>query len=257
MRALEHFEAFVEGLVEGPFTRLLGGGVQPIQVAKLIEREIERNQRVGPDKVFVPNRFRVAVHPEDHAELSPIAAALGKELVTYAENLAKERGLAFLGPVAVDFEPNPAVGRHQLRVEGEMTAAPSETSAFHPSGGSLLDRTQPIDLSEVQSAPPAQPARAEIRLHWAEEDRVFPLPPKPVTIGRSIDNDLIIEDASVSRHHAEISFQAGHFSLTDLQSTNGTRVNRRRIIATLLKDGDRVQLGNVEMVFTTSRVEEP
>jgi pSer/pThr/pTyr-binding forkhead associated (FHA) protein len=67
-----------------------------------------------------------------------------------------------------------------------------------------------------------------------------------VTIGRLSDNVIQIDDISVSSHHAEITTTGGHHVLTDLNSTNGTRVNDHSFSAGPLRDGDRVRFGKIE-----------
>jgi len=69
------------------------------------------------------------------------------------------------------------------------------------------------------------------------------------TVGRQPDNGLVIDDDSVSSHHAEIREQGGHFFLRDLGSTNGTFVNRNRITLSEIHVGDIVHFGVVRKFF--------
>ena len=63
-----------------------------------------------------------------------------------------------------------------------------------------------------------------------------------MTIGRSPDNDIVIPNLGVSGFHARIDKQADGYLLTDLDSSNGTLVNNRRITTHRLAHGDRIQL---------------
>lgn len=65
------------------------------------------------------------------------------------------------------------------------------------------------------------------------------------TIGRDVDNNIVVMDGSLSRHHAEVTLGYNQVTLTDLQSLNGTFVNEVRITQCELKDGDLVRCGNV------------
>ena len=70
-------------------------------------------------------------------------------------------------------------------------------------------------------------------------------------IGRTPDNDLAVADHEVSRHHCAITATDGGFVLTDLRSTNGTRINGVGVTAPrLLADGDTIGIGAVDLVFT-------
>ncbi len=78
----------------------------------------------------------------------------------------------------------------------------------------------------------------------------FPIRADQVTrIGRALDNDVVLNDASVSRHHASIESQNGAFHLHDLGSQNGTFVANQRVTVVRLKDGDALRLGDAAFVF--------
>jgi DNA-binding NtrC family response regulator len=69
-------------------------------------------------------------------------------------------------------------------------------------------------------------------------------------IGKKEDNDLVISDNTVSRHHAEIEYKADSFLLRDLDSTNGTYVNGTRVKEVYLAPGDRIKIGRVLLEFS-------
>jgi pSer/pThr/pTyr-binding forkhead associated (FHA) protein len=75
-------------------------------------------------------------------------------------------------------------------------------------------------------------------------------PQAPTTLGRAVDNDIVVADASVSRRHATIVPQDGGFALRDLASQNGTFVCGQRIDGSRqLANGDDVRLGDAPFVF--------
>lgn len=78
----------------------------------------------------------------------------------------------------------------------------------------------------------------------------FPVERQEVSIGRASDNDLIINDFGVSRHHAKIVTNDGECFIVDLNSRNGTRVNNVLITRGDLKDGDEINLGKFPIRFT-------
>ncbi len=81
----------------------------------------------------------------------------------------------------------------------------------------------------------------------------YALRPGITTIGRSGDNDIVLDAPSVSAHHAEIRYENGRYILYDRGSTNGTFVNGRRISGpNLIKAGWRLWIGNVELVVRKS-----
>jgi len=80
---------------------------------------------------------------------------------------------------------------------------------------------------------------------------------KAVTIGRAPDNTIVLEDASVSSHHAEITSSGEGWVLRDLQSSNGTKRNGQRFVEGELKDGDEVRFASVVCTFRDVRIASP
>jgi pSer/pThr/pTyr-binding forkhead associated (FHA) protein len=110
---------------------------------------------------------------------------------------------------------------------------------------------------EGQYGAPAQPAvpphvgrMATPCLVDANGSRHELRPRAPTSLGRAIDNDIVVADASVSRHHATIMPQNGGFALRDLSSQNGTFIRGQRIDGSRqLANGDEVRLGDAPFVF--------
>jgi pSer/pThr/pTyr-binding forkhead associated (FHA) protein len=74
--------------------------------------------------------------------------------------------------------------------------------------------------------------------------------PAGAVIGRSTDADIVIAMHEVSRRHAQITPDRDGWTLTDLGSTNGVRLNGRPVgVPTRLADGDVIELGAVELIF--------
>lgn len=77
---------------------------------------------------------------------------------------------------------------------------------------------------------------------------------QPVTsAGRHPDSDICLDDASVSRRHAEFRFENGEFHVVDVRSLNGTYVNRHPVDSAVLADGDEIQIGKFRLQVLTSQ----
>jgi pSer/pThr/pTyr-binding forkhead associated (FHA) protein len=90
--------------------------------------------------------------------------------------------------------------------------------------------------------------------------RTYPLQAETVTLGRKPDNDIQIDDAAISGHHARFVKQPSeyledHFDvyIEDLGSTNGTRVNEAAVDRQLLKHGDTIQIGKHSFTFDSGQ----
>jgi pSer/pThr/pTyr-binding forkhead associated (FHA) protein len=70
------------------------------------------------------------------------------------------------------------------------------------------------------------------------------------TIGRLPECDVTLQDSSVSRRHAKITRNGHGWTITDLGSTNGVKVNGERVVTADLHDGDRIELGNARLSFS-------
>jgi pSer/pThr/pTyr-binding forkhead associated (FHA) protein len=70
-----------------------------------------------------------------------------------------------------------------------------------------------------------------------------------ITLGRVMDNDITINDKSVSRHHVKILFHKGQVELVDLDSSNGTELNGKQIKQSPLYDQDIFKMGNIPVKF--------
>ena len=78
--------------------------------------------------------------------------------------------------------------------------------------------------------------------------------PVPLTIGRAIDNDLVVDHPSVAAHHAQLLQEGSRHRLVDLASTNGTFVNGTQITSQVLNDGNTVHLGSVALEYSGGRL---
>lgn len=88
-------------------------------------------------------------------------------------------------------------------------------------------------------------------LEGVDKGRVYKDLPIPVTIGREEGNGLRLNDERVSRFHAKVQVEDGDIILTDLDSTNGTRVNGSAIQIRRLRAGDQVSIGRSMLLFGT------
>jgi pSer/pThr/pTyr-binding forkhead associated (FHA) protein len=75
-----------------------------------------------------------------------------------------------------------------------------------------------------------------------------------VTLGRALDNDIVLEDSRVSRYHAELRLEGERCRVRDLRSTNGTLVNGRAIAEVALAPGDLISIGGLELRLESEKM---
>jgi pSer/pThr/pTyr-binding forkhead associated (FHA) protein len=86
---------------------------------------------------------------------------------------------------------------------------------------------------------------------------LFPLKLPVVSIGRRIDNVLVLNDPRVSRSHAELRTFDGRYVLFDLHSSGGTYINGKKIEHSVVYDGDIISLAGVHLIFRQKGVPRP
>jgi len=108
----------------------------------------------------------------------------------------------------------------------------------------------PMRRTVVLNRPPDMPAVAWLVAdRGAEKGKVHQVGSARSTLGADRSCEVVLTDAHVSDRHASLRFDAGSFLLTDLDSTNGTKVNGEPIQRQTLQDGDRVEVGSSSWVF--------
>jgi pSer/pThr/pTyr-binding forkhead associated (FHA) protein len=124
-------------------------------------------------------------------------------------------------------------------------------------------RQQPLDVRKVaqshaedtivaQSDDAIRTRRPASAALCGADGQRYPLAGTATRIGRSPDNDIVLSDAKVSRHHAVITDDGRTFLVTDLGSANGVRVLGQRIDpSTELREGDRIRIGDQEFTLET------
>ena len=96
-----------------------------------------------------------------------------------------------------------------------------------------------------------------IRSGGGREGETIGLDVDVLTVGRSPHSDLFLDDVTVSRHHARVLRDEGGFWVEDLNSLNGTYVNRKRIEQQRLFDADELQIGKFKLAFLERMEEGP
>src|SRR3712207_2362602 len=117
MGILKDFEKRLEGAVEGFFARAFRSGLQPVELAKALQRYAQNYQQVGIDGVFVPNVYRFELAPEDHDRFNGFADSLTTELAAVVRRTAAERGWRLKGPARIELRARDdiTVGTYELR----------------------------------------------------------------------------------------------------------------------------------------------
>ena len=242
---MSRVERFFERLVERPSARLFRTKLQPLQILRRIERAMEADRGAEGRPGLVPDQYVVRLHPDDLAGLIPADEVAG-ELASGALSFARSRGYSLRERPRVALQPDP-----RLRPgEAEVDAAVSEVREVPVREGAADGGTRVFEIPVVRSPD----VMIEVREPNLPARRV-PASGAPIRIGRGPDCELVLRDSRVSRRHARLAARDGVLVLTDLGSTNGTRVNGHRITEVVLGEGDRIAIGETTLVIGAASVE--
>jgi hypothetical protein len=253
MKALARLEAILQELVERPQWLLSPKRVHPLELAAAITRALEAHVLPVGDRVLAPNRFAVRLNPEDHEQFAAVRRTLERELAMYVTRAADERGLSLPAPPAVAFAADDAIKSGEIKVEATFDEVEPPAQAPQPAP-IQAGFTEKMERDGILPPPPAAVrSRLELLAEGGRVLRSFPLDAPMITIGRRSGNDIALLDLEVSRQHARIDFVAPRYYVSDLGSTNGTRVNGRPVSGRQpLTDGDVIELGGQRIRFRSA-----
>jgi len=254
MGMLSGLEGNLEKYIEGFFKDKFGGIIQPVEIAKKLGRAMRDQRRVSVSKVYVPNEFTVYLSPADWEAVSGFSALLARELGDYVEKKAGEKRFTLTGAAMVSLARDEKLAPGKIRVEagfGELAPEESrpETGVVETTG--TFEQTRHFKVLKETGADQQVPASFVRLVITAGPGRgkAFVLKDFPAVIGRQEDCAVVFSDGSVSRRHARLEREGDRFFLTDLHSTNGTRVNGGKIARKMLRPGDTIELGTTVCTF--------
>ena len=236
-KSFSRFEAMARRLVEGSFKRLFGGRLEPMEVATQLAQVVEESQMSGK----VATRFVVKLNPADFDAILSQHPTLSDDLSQYVLEMAREASLVL--PMRPDIV---------LSVDSKLDAQQISIQAVHPQEQSA-NTTQIHQLNKKESAE-IQQAILEVDAYLIINGRNhLPLDKPIISIGRRVDNDVVLDAATVSRRHAQIRWRYGRFILYDLSNRGRTFINSEKVTEHALQTGDVIGISNVKLIYGEGR----
>lgn len=214
MSLLARLEAALERLVEGGAERVFGGRLDLVALGQELYNSAVQNSQARDEKPTAPNLYVVRLSLDDYGHLSNEVERLEARYAASLWSRLCEGGYGLPSPPRVLITPQDSLSPGCFRIEPAVAELVASFTLFGQS----------------------------------EAQEVYPLQ-APACLGRGAECDLRIDDPSVSRRHARIWWAQNRFALTDLGSTNGTRVNGVLIKETGLNTNDLIALGSVAFRF--------
>ncbi len=241
MGIIKSFEHRLERALEGTFSKVFKVGVHPIEVAKRVSRLLEEEKSVAPGEVLAPNRFEIYLSDSDYRRFEGYRGVMQTELEKLVIDQAQRRRYTLLTRPTIEFILDEGLIEGDFRVSAKISA------------GSIREPSRGKENTFYPEGPKTVRGWIEV-LEGKKVVQSVQLRPGGLRIGRAEDNDLVLEDMLVSRHHAIIEMTPGGYLVRDLHSTNGTAVNGRQVMERLLEDGDLIMVGGTRLLVRLPQV---
>jgi Protein of unknown function (DUF3662)/FHA domain len=248
MSVLRSLESKLAGLVEGTFSRAFKSEVRPVEIARKLAREMDEHRVQSLSRVYAPNEYAVWLSPEDRKQFEGYEDELKRELSGYLLEHARREQISLATRPAIEFRTDDRLRLGEFGIQARLVKPPQRAEEQPSQGdhGHTMVYTVSDRLAEPLREPDHRRGSARLRVGGRSEE----IPADGVVIGRSRDADVVLDDPNVSRRHAEVRPSGGSWIVRDLGSTNGVKVNGRRIQGPQsLKTGDAIELGTARVTF--------
>ena len=242
--ALTALERFLERLVERPIGRLFRAPIEPEQLRRRVERAMEEGRHGVGGRTRVPDRYRILLQPDDLAAFLRRYPAPEPGLREAAHAYARQRGWLLRERPLVTLHPSGGVARGDIVVTAAISddARPMDPAA----SGGARDRRSSLEATAI--LPPAVLGEVALLVssHGRPARRVA-IAGAVLRIGRAVDNEVVLPDERVSRHHGLITVAHGSLVYRDLASANGSYLRGQRVTEVALGPGDELTLGSTSL----------
>lgn len=239
---IDKLESQLEALVEGAFARLRRGAISARDLALLLLRAMEEGAaKPGQpgSRPTAPDRYLIQLHPENATQFLARSPELSRRLAHFIANLSDESGYRLAGRPRIEILPNRELSLVDAVVTAEFSAVVSQSTK-------PMDALKEEDAQHRSTAPWLEIGGGDAR----------PLEESVINIGRESDNDIVIADAYVSRYHLQLRRRGGAYTLFDINSRGGTRVNGVSLGERRLVHGDVISIGRTALVYKEARAKD-
>lgn len=233
---IPRLEARLEQMVEGAFAVIFGRKLRPHDVAIQLVRAMEDNLKAarGSDaRKIAPDEYIIELPQAVHGIADDEYPQLEQKLADYLIELATFLDCRLLQRPAVRLIVAADGGQNRLIVRAKHVVSPERSTAA-------------LEKVTLPPGPPEPVAHASLLIN---SGRSVPLDQDVINIGRNWDNQIVIDDPSVSRLHVQLRRRDHQYLLFDADSRSGTLVNNVRVREHGLRSGDIIQIGETRMLY--------
>lgn len=233
-RPITQLENQLEQFIEGSFARLFSRRIQAQDIALKLTRAMEdhTNPASGTDpRDFAPDRYTIYTHPDVQNHLLTKHPDMCEILSTHMTELAMQLGYRLKNIPVIEI-----LSDRKLPTNGVLVTAQHQDST-----GNSTAAMQSVEITTV-----SKPENCQLII---DQNRTVELDVDIINVGRHPENQIILDDNHVSRHHLQLRLRQGIYILFDVGSQSGTYVNGIRIKQHPLKSGDIIRIGKTHILY--------
>ena len=241
-RPIATLERKVQTLLEQNLVSLLRRHIDipilALELARTLQQSCIDTPTETPSNI-APHRYTLVMHPQTLAKTKNETPDLESTLSTQITRIVKTLGLALTDTPTVTITIDRTIAQGSVKIVTEpvepTTAATIQMTPFDTNAtGSMTNTTAYIIVNGDYYHPLRQPL---------------------TTIGRRLDNNIIIENPDVSRSHAQIRLRTDKWVLFDTNSRLGTQINNKPIKEQVLQNGDVISIGSTTLIFVDDTID--
>jgi Protein of unknown function (DUF3662)/FHA domain len=249
MSVLRNLESKLAGLVEGTFSRAFKSEVRPVEIARKLAKEMDEHKVQSLSRVYAPNEYAIWLSTEDRKQFEGYEDELAAELSGYLLEHARREKIALVTSPQITFKTDERLRLGEFGIQARLVRPPAREYDPPSQGdeGHTMVYSSSQRLQEQLGEPDPRRGRAMLYVQGAGSEAVSS---RGAVMGRSRDCDVVLDDPNVSRRHAEVRPSGGGWIVNDLGSTNGIKINGRRVQGPQsLRPGDVIELGTSRVTF--------
>ena len=223
--------------------------IRPIEMGRRLLGVVDA--QLADDTRGIPHAYTVVLHPDDRAAFADVERDLVRELAEAVTQHIERESYRVAEPVVVVLRSDSEAKKGSVTVLPSLATGQSSTQTAVPPVVASADEAVVVQpIAATMSTPVAGAITSSVVL---EDGTRHVLDTERVTIGRQSGCTVVIRDTNVSREHVQLRRRPNGWTVRDLGSTNGTKLNGMRVDGEqLLANGDVIMLGTIKVTFEIS-----
>ena len=252
MKFVRSMENMFEKYIEGFFNNKFSSGLQPVEIAKQLVRQMDDERTIGVSKIYVPNSYVVYLNKADYERIGSYSQSICKELSLYLVEQAKLKKYTISGVPEVEIFQDDVVGKGKFRVVSSFSEPLPEENHVDSSEMDCneISNTRIFDKVEYDNIIGKSYLAGTLTVSEGPDMGLkVDMGANRVNIGRRASNELPLTDMNTSRLQAYVVYEDNKHVIYDAKSLNGTYVNNHRIACKGLEVGDLIKIGNTVILY--------